>query len=202
MSSWMRTGLADAGAAEQADLAALGVGREQVDDLDARLEHLGGRGEVLDVRGVAVDRPALVGDDGLAEVDRLAEEVEDAPEGALADRDLDRRAGVDDLHAAAQAVGAVHGDRADALVAEVLLDLADEDVLALGVLGARRGGVLVLELLRRGALDRDRAVDLGELLGEDRLDHDALDLLDPADVALGGLVLGLGIGCGGHGVLR
>ena len=28
-------GLADAGAAEQADLAALGVGREQVDDLDA-----------------------------------------------------------------------------------------------------------------------------------------------------------------------
>ena len=34
-------GLADAGAAEQADLAALGVGREQVDDLDAGLEHLG-----------------------------------------------------------------------------------------------------------------------------------------------------------------
>ena len=33
-------GLADAGAAEQADLAALGVGREQVDDLDAGLEHL------------------------------------------------------------------------------------------------------------------------------------------------------------------
>src|SRR3546814_13665748 len=28
-------GLADAGAAEQADLAALGVGREQIDDLDA-----------------------------------------------------------------------------------------------------------------------------------------------------------------------
>ena len=36
-------GLADAGAAEQADLAALRVGREQVDDLDARLEHLGRR---------------------------------------------------------------------------------------------------------------------------------------------------------------
>jgi hypothetical protein len=33
-------GLADAGAAEQADLAALGVGREQVDDLDARDEDL------------------------------------------------------------------------------------------------------------------------------------------------------------------
>ena len=34
-------GLADAGAAEQADLAALGVGRQQVDDLDAGDEDLG-----------------------------------------------------------------------------------------------------------------------------------------------------------------
>jgi hypothetical protein len=33
--------LADAGAAEEADLAALGVGREQVDDLDAGDEDLG-----------------------------------------------------------------------------------------------------------------------------------------------------------------
>ena len=51
--------LADAGAAEQADLAALGVGREQVDDLDAGLEHLGRRRQVLDARRVLVDRPAL-----------------------------------------------------------------------------------------------------------------------------------------------
>ena len=34
-------GLADARPAEQADLAALDVRREQVDDLDAGLEHLG-----------------------------------------------------------------------------------------------------------------------------------------------------------------
>ena len=72
--------LADAGAAEQADLAALGVGREQVDDLDAGLEHLGRRGEVLDRRRVAVDRPALLDLDVVALVDRLAEQVEDAPE--------------------------------------------------------------------------------------------------------------------------
>ena len=52
-------GLADAGAAEQADLAALGVRREQVDHLDPGLEHLGGRGQRLDRRRVAVDRPAL-----------------------------------------------------------------------------------------------------------------------------------------------
>ena len=73
-------GLAHAGAAEQADLAALGVGREQVDDLDAGLEHLGRRGQVLDGRGGAVDRPALLDLDRLALVDRLAEQVEDAAE--------------------------------------------------------------------------------------------------------------------------
>ena len=130
--------LADAGAAEQADLAALGVGREQVDDLDARLEHLGGRGQVLDRRGVAVDRPALLGLDRVAEVDRLAEQVEDAAERLLADGHADRVAGVDDLDAAGEAVGRVHGDRADALVAEVLLHLAHEDgVVAVGVLAAR-----------------------------------------------------------------
>ena len=35
-------------------------------------------------------------------------------------------AGVDDLGAAGEAVGRVHRDRAHAVVAEVLLDLADE----------------------------------------------------------------------------
>ena len=51
-------GLADAGAAEEADLAALGVGRQKVDDLDARLEDLGvrrllgiGRGRLVDGAG-------------------------------------------------------------------------------------------------------------------------------------------------------
>ena len=49
-------GLADARAAEQADLAALGVGREQVDDLDAGDEDLR-FGRLLDIgRGRLVDR--------------------------------------------------------------------------------------------------------------------------------------------------
>ena len=42
--------LADAGAAEEADLSALGVGRDEVDDLDARLEDLGARALVLEGR--------------------------------------------------------------------------------------------------------------------------------------------------------
>ncbi len=52
-------GLAGAGAAEEADLAAADVRRDQVDDLDARLEDLDRRGELAEGRRVAVDRPAL-----------------------------------------------------------------------------------------------------------------------------------------------
>ena len=65
-----------------------------------------------------------------AEVDRLAEQVEDASERRLADGHRDRAAGVDDLHAAGEPVGGVHRDRAHAVVAEVLLDLAHEHALA------------------------------------------------------------------------
>ena len=51
-------GLADAGAAEQADLAALGVGRQEIDDLDAGDENLG-LGRLLGIgRRVGVDRTA------------------------------------------------------------------------------------------------------------------------------------------------
>ena len=52
-------GLAHAGAAEQADLAALQVGGQQVDDLDAGLEHLGPRLERVERRRRAVDLPPL-----------------------------------------------------------------------------------------------------------------------------------------------
>ena len=58
--------LAHAGAAEQADLAALDVGGQQVDDLDAGLEHLGLGLELVEGRGLAVDAPALLDLEGLA----------------------------------------------------------------------------------------------------------------------------------------
>jgi peptide chain release factor 1 len=93
-------GLPDAGAAEQAHLAALGVGREEIHYLDAGLEHLRGRDQVLDVGRRAVDRPARVELDIAGEVDRLAEEVEDAAQRAAADRHGDRSARIHDLRAA------------------------------------------------------------------------------------------------------
>ena len=95
-------GLADAGAAEQADLAALQVGLEQVDDLDAGLEHLELGRLLLQRRRRAVNRPALLRlDRPIREVDRLAEHVQHAPERRRADRHRNRRPGVGRPHARA-----------------------------------------------------------------------------------------------------
>ena len=52
--------LAHAGAAEDADLAALGERRDQVDDLDAGLEDLGRRGQLLERGRGTVDRVAAL----------------------------------------------------------------------------------------------------------------------------------------------
>jgi hypothetical protein len=62
--------LADAGAAEQADLAALGERADQVDDLDAGLEQLDRGRELVELRRELVDRAALLGLDRAAFIDR------------------------------------------------------------------------------------------------------------------------------------
>ncbi len=69
---------------------------------------------------------------GVAEIDRLAQQVEDPPERHPADRHGDRATGVDHFGAPGQAVGGVHRDRPNAVVAEVLLDLADQVRILLG----------------------------------------------------------------------
>jgi hypothetical protein len=69
---------------------------------------------------VAADRAALV--------DRLADDVHDAAERLGADRHADLRAGGADRLAAGEAVGRVHGDGADRVLAEVLGDLEDQAV--------------------------------------------------------------------------
>ena len=84
-----------------------------------------------------VDPAPLFGLDRAALVDRATEHVHDAPEHARADRHRDVVAGVADLHAALQAVGRTHRDRADHAVAELLLDLERQallDELVAGVL--------------------------------------------------------------------
>ena len=167
-------GLADAGAAEQADLAAAGVRGEQVDDLDAGDEDLRfggllgiGRRRLMDVAArLADDRPGLV--------DRLADDVHDAAERAGADRHRDRRAGVGDGLAAHEALRGVHGDAAHRALAELLRHLEDEAV------------ALVVGL--------ERVEDLRQVAVELHVDDGADDLGDAARL--------VGKGCGvGHGIV-
>ena len=113
-------GLADACTAEKTDLAALGVRRHQVNDLDAGFQHLPGGDNVDEVRRAVVDRPAVGGGDRTGAVDRLAGNVDHAAEHALAGRNGDRRASIYGFHAAGHAVRRGHGDAAHRAFSELL----------------------------------------------------------------------------------
>jgi hypothetical protein len=157
-------GLADAGAAEQADLATLGVGAQQVDDLDAGDEHFGRAGLLGEGRGLAVNRRGVIERNRAGFVDRFADDVHDAPERRRTDRYADWAAGVDDLGAAHQTFGGVHGDRAHGVFAEMLRHLEHKANLLAGA----RVDVGGLECVQdRGQLALELDVDDGaDHLGE------------------------------------
>ena len=77
-------GLADAGAAEQADLAALGERADQVDHLDAGFQQFLRRRQFVVRRRLAVNRRRQRRVDRTALVDRAAQHVHDAAQGRLA----------------------------------------------------------------------------------------------------------------------
>ena len=114
-------GLADAGAAEQAHLAAFRERTDQVDDLDAGFEQFVGDRKLFVGRRLAVNRHALLFTDGAALVDGAAENVHDAAEGLGADGDGNRCAGILHDQAPAQPFGAAEGDGSHHAVAELLL---------------------------------------------------------------------------------
>ena len=65
-------------------------------------------------------------------IDGVADHVHDAPERALADRNRDRAARVDDFLAANQTFGRVHRDAAHVVLAEVLGDFEHEAAAPVG----------------------------------------------------------------------
>jgi hypothetical protein len=67
-------GLAQPGPAEQSGLAAAEERRQQIDHLDAGLEHFGLGRQIDKFRRLAMDRPALGRAHGPAVVDRLAQQ--------------------------------------------------------------------------------------------------------------------------------
>ena len=129
-------GLADAGAAEQAGLAAADERAEQVDDLDAGLEDLGLGREVgeLGRRAGGWSAGSLTSTGPRSSIGSPTR-LKTRP-SVSADRHGHRRAGVDDLLAAPQAVGRAERDGAHPAAAEVLGDLAPQG-LSVGLARAR-----------------------------------------------------------------
>ena len=139
--------LADAGAAEEADLAAARIGREQVDDLDAGDEDLR-LGRLVDIgRRVLMDGAPLGGLHRARLVHRLADDVHDAAERLVADRHGDRLAGVAHRLAAHEPLAGIHGDGAHGVLAEMLRDFEHQ-------------AVAVIVGLQRVQDGRQRAVEL------------------------------------------
>ena len=173
--------LSDSGAAEHPDLAATDVRLEQVDDLDAGLEHLTARFELAERRRLAVNVPVVVDPGELVggDVERLAEHVEHVAEDAVTNRHLQAMTEVAHLRAPAQAIGRLHADGPDPVLADLLRDFGDD------------GDRLAFEL----DLHLDGAVDLGYAVGRE------LDVDDRAGDGDHAAVLQLGAGAllGGHG---
>ena len=97
-------------------------GADQVNHLDAGGQHLGGSGLVHQRRGRAVDGIALLRHHRAAFVHGVADDVEDAAHGGLADGHGNGRPGVENFVSAFEALGGAHADGADPVVAEMLLD--------------------------------------------------------------------------------
>src|SRR5205807_9006496 len=117
-------GLAEAGTAEQAGLAAADQRRQQIDNLDAGLERLGLRRQLRKRRRIPMDGAKLGDLDRPAAVDRLAQQVEDAAQRLLAARAFYGSASVGDLPAAPHAGGGAPGDATDSATPRALPNAA------------------------------------------------------------------------------
>ena len=119
-------GLAHAGATEQADLTALQIGLQEVDDLDAREEDVLRGGEFLELGRIAVDgQGALAVQFGHA-VDSIPRHVHHAAADLCPHGHGDGTEGVFHLQTAAETIRGIHGNAAYGIFADVLLHLQDE----------------------------------------------------------------------------
>ena len=175
-------GLADTGTAECADLTTLGEGTDKIDDLDTGLKDLG-LGVLIDERRcVTVNRELLFGLDRSTLIGGLTEDVEDAAEDTLADRNRNGGTETADGHPALESLRGGHGDGANPVLTEVLLDLKGH----LGSLAVDR------------VVDLEGVIDLGQgaLLGVELGVNDRSDDLNDGSCVAHAL---LGVWCEGVG---
>ena len=123
--------LSNPGPAEQANLAALGVRCEQIDNLDARDQNLR-LGRLLSVGGrILMDSALGFGLDRACFVYRITDHVDDAAEQPWTDRHRDRLTRVGDFLAAHQTFGRVHCDGANGRFTEMLCHFEHQAVAAI-----------------------------------------------------------------------
>jgi hypothetical protein len=103
---------------------------DQVDHLDPGFQQVDRWRQFVELRRELVDFTTLFGGNRPGFVDRPTENVHDATDRRIADRNRNAGAGVVDLHAAAQAIGRPHGNRADDAVTQLLLDFEHQVRLA------------------------------------------------------------------------
>src|SRR5690606_23772852 len=161
-------GLAHTGAADQADLTALGERADQVNNLNAGFHKLDRRRKFVELVRFLVNRAGFAGLDGAALVDGATQNVHDAAQGRHTDRHRNGCARVGHSHAAAQAVGRTHGDRTNHAIAQLLLDFE-------GQAGFGECGAVIREL--------ESVIDVGNAVAGELNIHHGADALNDGTVA-------------------
>ena len=123
-----KNGLTNAGAAEQADLTALCIWCEQVDNLDARNKNFSLCGLVREQRRFGVNWVRLCSANRATFVDWFTDDVHDAAKGHWANRHRNLRASVANWLTTGQTLGRVHSDRAHGVFAQMLRNFKDQAV--------------------------------------------------------------------------
>ncbi len=119
-------GLAHTCTAEEADLAALAVGLEQVDHLDSGIEDLGADGELVEFGRGLVDGTQVLAIEFGQTVDGVADDVEQTSFHLFAGGDSDGTVERVDAGSALEAVGTFHSHTADGVLTDVLLNFENE----------------------------------------------------------------------------
>ena len=129
--------LADACAAEEANLAALRIRLEEVDDLDTGLKEFDLCVLLYQGRRGAVDRVCHRCLDLTLIIDGSADNVEHPAEDLLAYRDLDLGPFISGILTAHETIRRIHCDAPDSIVANMLGNLKDKVFLSIVYRGVR-----------------------------------------------------------------
>ncbi len=115
-------GLANPRASKEADLSALHVRLDQVDDLDSSFKHFQRGGLIFERRGWAMNRVLRVANDRAKLIDGLPKNIHHAAQRCPTHRNFNPFSEVVGLHASYHPLDGLHGDGANAAFAQVLLD--------------------------------------------------------------------------------